>query len=100
MFLPIGLRICCKELAKHSPSVGFTFGEIFVIHYKVASRRPKLEIHAARIIGSIQSLQVIWIVSYFMPCVWSQVSKKMSMKIPCNFQVKKIRSYAIVRTSL
>ncbi|XP_062154813.1 uncharacterized protein LOC133862904 isoform X2 [Alnus glutinosa] len=47
MFLPIGLRICCKELAKHSPSVGFTFGEIFVIHYKVASRRPKLEIHAA-----------------------------------------------------
>jgi len=22
-------RICCKELAKHSPSVGFTFGEIF-----------------------------------------------------------------------
>jgi hypothetical protein len=23
------LRICCEELAKHSPSVGFTFGEIF-----------------------------------------------------------------------
>jgi hypothetical protein len=22
-------RICCEELAKHSPSVGFTFGEIF-----------------------------------------------------------------------
>jgi hypothetical protein len=35
-----------------------------------------------RIIGYIQSLQVIWIVSHFMPCVWSQVSKKMSMKIP------------------
>jgi len=37
-----------------------------------------------RIIGSIQSLQVIWTVSHFMPCVWSQVSKKMPMKIPCN----------------
>jgi hypothetical protein len=23
------LRICFEELAKHSPSVGFTFGEIF-----------------------------------------------------------------------
>jgi hypothetical protein len=23
------LRISCEELAKHSPSVGFTFGEIF-----------------------------------------------------------------------
>jgi hypothetical protein len=23
------LRICCEELAKHSLSVGFTFGEIF-----------------------------------------------------------------------
>jgi hypothetical protein len=22
-------RICCEELAKHSPSVGFTFGGIF-----------------------------------------------------------------------
>jgi hypothetical protein len=47
-FLPIGLRICCVELAKHSPSVGFTFGGIFVIHCKVASRRPKLDIRATR----------------------------------------------------
>jgi hypothetical protein len=23
------LRICCEELAKHSPNVGFTFGGIF-----------------------------------------------------------------------
>jgi hypothetical protein len=23
------LKICCEELAKHSPSVGFTFCEIF-----------------------------------------------------------------------
>jgi hypothetical protein len=30
-------------------------------------------------------------VSHFMPCVWSQVSKKMSMKIPCNFQSQNIR---------
>jgi hypothetical protein len=35
-----------------------------------------------------------------MPCVWSQVSKKMSMKIPCNFQVKKTGSCATIRTSL
>jgi len=53
-----------------------------------------------RIIGSIQSLQVIWTMSHFMPCVWSQVSKKMSMKIPCNFQVRTADSCATVRTSL
>jgi hypothetical protein len=23
------LKICCEELAKHSTSIGFTFGEIF-----------------------------------------------------------------------
>jgi hypothetical protein len=28
-FLSIGLRICCVELAKHSPSVGFTISGIF-----------------------------------------------------------------------
>jgi hypothetical protein len=33
-----------------------------------------------------------------MPCVWSQVSKKMSMKIPCNFQVRTAGSYATVQT--
>jgi hypothetical protein len=53
-----------------------------------------------KIIGSIQSLQVIWTVTHFMPCVWSQVSKKMSMKIPCNFQVRTANSCATVRTSL
>jgi hypothetical protein len=35
-----------------------------------------------------------------MPCVWSQVSKKMSMKIPCNFQVRIDSSCATVQTSL
>jgi hypothetical protein len=35
-----------------------------------------------------------------MPCVWSQVSKKMSMKIPSNFQVKSTSSCAIIRTGL
>jgi hypothetical protein len=53
-----------------------------------------------RIIGSIQSLQVIWTVSHFMPCVWSQVSKKMSMKIPCNFQVRIAGSCATFWMSL
>jgi hypothetical protein len=53
-----------------------------------------------RIIGSIQSLQVIWTVSHFMPCVWSQVSKKMSMKISCNFQAKSTGFCATIRTSL
>jgi len=53
-----------------------------------------------RIIGSIQSLQVIWTVSHFMPCVWSQVSKKMSMKIPCKFPVRTAGSCAAVRMSL
>jgi hypothetical protein len=28
-FILCVLRICCVELAKHSPSVGFTFGKIF-----------------------------------------------------------------------
>jgi hypothetical protein len=28
-FILCVLRICCVELAKHSPNVGFTFGEIF-----------------------------------------------------------------------
>jgi hypothetical protein len=53
-----------------------------------------------KIIGYIQSRQVIWTVSHFMPCVWSQVYKKMSMKIPCNFQVKQAGSSAIVQTGL
>jgi hypothetical protein len=53
-----------------------------------------------KIIGSIQSLQVIWTVSHFMPCVWSQVSKKRSMKIPGNYQVRTTGSCAIVWTSL
>jgi hypothetical protein len=35
-----------------------------------------------------------------MPCVWSQVSKKMSMKIQCNFQVRTAGSCATVRTGL
>jgi hypothetical protein len=35
-----------------------------------------------------------------MPCVWSQVSKKMSMKIPCNFQVRIVDSYETVLTGL
>jgi hypothetical protein len=57
-------------------------------------------LHFNRIISSIQSLQVIWTVSHFMPCVWSQVSKKMSMKIPCNFQVRTTGSCATVRTRI
>jgi hypothetical protein len=35
-----------------------------------------------------------------MPCVWSQISKKMPMKIPCNFQVRTVGSCATVRTGL
>jgi hypothetical protein len=35
-----------------------------------------------------------------MPCVWSQVSKKMSMNIPCNFQVRTTGSCATVWTGL
>jgi hypothetical protein len=29
MSLILCVKICCEELAKHSPSVRFTFGEIF-----------------------------------------------------------------------
>jgi len=36
---------------------------------------------------------------YFKPCDWSQVSK-MSMKIPCSFQVRTTNSCATVRTGL
>jgi hypothetical protein len=35
-----------------------------------------------------------------MPCEWSQVSKKMSMKVPCNFQVRTVGSCATVWTGL
>jgi hypothetical protein len=35
-----------------------------------------------------------------MPCVWSRVSKKMSMKSPYNFQVRTADSCATVRTGL
>jgi len=35
-----------------------------------------------------------------MPCVWSQVSKKMSMKIPCNFQLRTADSYTTFQTGL
>jgi hypothetical protein len=35
-----------------------------------------------------------------MPCVWSQVSKKMSMKISCNFKVRTAGSCATVQTGL
>jgi hypothetical protein len=35
-----------------------------------------------------------------MPSIWSQISKKMSMKIPCNFQVRTAGSYATVQTDL
>jgi len=50
-----------------------------------------------KIIGFIQSLHVIWTASHFILCVWSQVSKKMSMKISCNFQVRTAGSCAAVQ---
>jgi hypothetical protein len=53
-----------------------------------------------RIIGSIQSLHVIWTVSQFMPCVWLQVSRRCPWRCPCNFQVRTASSCATVWTGL